>query len=165
MTALELKPCPFCGNAAAEPWFDDDAERAEVYCTKCSGTATSGYVSWLCDDADRKEAISAAVTAWNTRADIADAAVAAAYEAAAVEMDLGAHVVSNCGIDEETQAYTNAARIIRALTPDDAKAALEAVRREARAEALREAAQELSDCGEHQAVPCILALIDKETTE
>lgn len=93
------------------------------------------------------------------------ARVVAAYEAAAVEMDLGAHVVSNCGIDEETQAYTNAARIIRALTPADAKAALEDVRREARNEALREAAQELSDCGEHQAVPCILALIDKETTE
>ena len=74
-----------------------------------------------------------------TRADIADAAVAAAYEAAAVEMDLGAHVVSNCGIDEETQAYTNAARIIRALTPNDAKAALEAVRREA----LKDAAEQL----------------------
>ncbi|MCA9368310.1 hypothetical protein KC887_08735 [Candidatus Kaiserbacteria bacterium] len=59
------------------------------------------------------------------RADIADARVAAAYEAAAREADdyMEPHVANG----------------IRALTPDDAKAALEQVRREARRNALLDA--------------------------
>ena len=61
------------------------------------------------------------------RADIADARVAAAYEAAAI----------TAKSDGESEWF-NPVRAIRALTPDDAKATLEAVRREARAEALQE---------------------------
>ena len=66
--------------------------------------------------------------------DLADAAVAAAYEAAA-------ELARKCWHDPESEfsdAYVPDA--IHALTPADAKAALEAVRREAKAEALREAA-------------------------
>ena len=63
------------------------------------------------------------------RADIADARVAAAYEAAA-----------NAAKGEGESEFFNPIQAIRALTPNDAKAALEAVRREARAEAVREAA-------------------------
>ena len=57
------------------------------------------------------------------RADIADARVAAAYERAA-------NIVERAGHSLHVE--------LRALTPNDAKAAMEAVRREARAEALRE---------------------------
>ena len=84
------------------------------------------------------------------RADIADARVAAAYEAAAQEVDCGckcrdAVLAAETKVDRwyacaQSTCAAMSARDVRALTPADAKAALEAVRREARAEALREAA-------------------------
>ena len=81
-----------------------------------------------------------------TRSDIADARVAAAYEAAARwhnensehdqhGLDYSALVgipISNAAeLASSVEMHTYSADHIRALTPDDAKAALEAVRREA----------------------------------
>ena len=95
-----------------------------------------------------------------TRSDIADARVAAAHERAA-------NIVERAGHSLHVE--------LRALTPADAKAALEAVRREARAEALREVlsiandAKALCEAGHpvsaFNLASQILALIDKETTE
>jgi hypothetical protein len=74
-----------------------------------------------------------------------DAAVAAAYEAAArVCNDRGVAEQVNYGLGRETQNYYRARDAIRALTPSDALAALERVKAEARREGrvagLREAA-------------------------
>ena len=76
------------------------------------------------------------------RADIADARVAAAYEAAAQEVDCGckcrdAVLAAETKVDRwyacaQSTCAAMSARDIRALTPADAKAALEAVRREER---------------------------------
>ncbi|MCA9368652.1 hypothetical protein KC887_10680, partial [Candidatus Kaiserbacteria bacterium] len=86
-----------------------------------------------------------------------DARVAAAYEAAAemlaVRLKTYSDYTHNLLVQAGYDVFANRVKplldvvvddcpkTIRALTPDDAKAALEAVRREARAEALREAAE------------------------
>ena len=77
-----------------------------------------------------------------TRSDIADARVAASYEAAAQEVDCGckcrdAVLAAETKVDRwyacaQSTCAAMSARDIRALTPADAKAALEAVRREER---------------------------------
>jgi len=68
-----LKPCPFCGSKAAEPWFDDDdqgSSRGEVYCTGCTATTQGGYHNWIRDENDMRQSIDQAVIKWNTRADL-----------------------------------------------------------------------------------------------
>lgn len=68
-------------------------------------------------------------------------AVAAAYERAATEMELAAHIMSHHGTYIEEQTYKNSAKIVRALATPDQTAALDTVRAEARAQGMREAAQ------------------------
>ena len=131
------------------------------------------------------------------RADIADARVAAAYEAAAQEVDCGckcrdAVLAAETKVDRwyacaQSTCAAMSARDIRALTPDDAKATLEAVRREERqfgipvAAALAAAISLLERGGKQaaasdkmfdqmltdyqRALDDYRALIDKETTE
>ena len=131
------------------------------------------------------------------RADIADARVAAAYEAAAQEVDCGckcrdAVLAAETKVDRwyacaQSTCAAMSARDIRALTPADAKAALEAVRREERqfgipvAAALAAAISLLERGGKQaaasdkmfdqmltdyqRALDDYRALIDKETTE
>ena len=171
MTAPELLPCPFCGKVAH---FCDDVCHSTAFFVGCETLGCFGNARW---DETQEEAVSK----WNTRADIANALVAAAYEAAAQEVDCGckcrdAVLAAETKVDRwyACAQSTCAAMYIRALTPADAKAALEAVRREARAEALREAYNALfvvpaaSTEQEHMAQRCqfeVHSLIDKETTE
>ena len=67
-----LKPCPFCGSKAANPWFNDDEGfgRGEVYCTCCSATAQGSYQGWMREGDDEQQSINEAVTAWNARASL-----------------------------------------------------------------------------------------------
>ena len=124
------------------------------------------------------------------RADVADAAVAAAYEAAARwhnensehdqhGLDYSALVgipISNAAeLASSVKMHTYSADHIRALATDTQTDALEAVRREARNEALREVlsiandAKALCEAGHpvsaFNLASQIIALIDEETTE
>lgn len=93
--------------------------------------------------ADRIEALELALT--QSRAE-----TAAAHERAAAEMDLAAHIMSHHGTTLEEKTYQNAAKDIRALATPDQSAALDAVRAEARAQGMREAAEiakSWKDCG------------------
>lgn len=60
------------------------------------------------------------------RADLSDAAIAGAYEAAAGALDLGAHIMSRHGSDAQEATYQNAAKLVRDLPPADALAARDA---------------------------------------
>lgn len=66
-----LQPCPFCGGDPAEPWFNDDDDGGggwgEVYCSSCTASIRSEYISWLHDE-KRDDAVSNAISAWNRRA-------------------------------------------------------------------------------------------------
>ena len=105
--------------------------------------------AWRYDDKTNQgqwtKALNPNVEASFIRADIAAARVAAAYEAAAKRNELTVRSIKEAldmrDWDAAREIAMKGPPAIRALTPDDAKAALEAVRREARAEALREAAE------------------------
>lgn len=124
-----------------------------------------------------------------TLTDLAQAMVAAAYEDAA-EKSGGwirgmTNALHNVFVHAGYDAFANRIQQIldsmavdvpvkiRASTPDDAKAALERVKQEARNEALREAAQSAFDCQNPFLAPSariavrdsILAIIEKDATD
>lgn len=117
------------------------------------------------------------------RADVVEQLVAAAYEDAAEKcaQAFATHVTEaiygEAGNAARREAAANMAEYllhqIQARTPDDAKAALERVKQEARNEALREAAQSAFDCQNPFLAPSariavrdsILAIIEKDATD
>lgn len=112
--APELLPCPFCGGKAATGMVSEGMDFA--FCKTCRTETPRVFGS-------RREA----VAAWNTRDTRQQAeAVGAAYEAAAIELKRWSEpgVVLEYDLEDEMKA-------IRALTPSDAAAALERVKREA----------------------------------
>jgi Lar family restriction alleviation protein len=62
MSAPELKPCPFCGEAAS--MRDDTYHKTAVFIS-CGTLGCFGSDQWDEEEAD-------AVKAWNTRADLCD---------------------------------------------------------------------------------------------
>lgn len=130
-----LKPCPFCGETdRLHPQADEICCPVEyfgqVICGNCD--AVGALAEFRYDNKD--DAITGAITAWNTRADLSLAMVAAAYK--------DAEDYTDC-------LSTGHADAIRARTPDDAKAELasliEDAQRKAIAAALEEASKEAID--------------------
>jgi Lar family restriction alleviation protein len=72
MSAPELKPCPFCGNAAYT-----DLETAAIMGARTSHDFAIAC-RWCEVSAPGRNTFDEAVTAWNTRADIAAAQIEAA---------------------------------------------------------------------------------------
>lgn len=162
--APKLLPCPFCGCEAAEPWFDDseDNEFGEVYCTKCSASTRGSHQDWMRNETDISRSISEAIAAWNARDTThAQAMVAAAYERCAQYVDAGEYMGSDGKGTPKSRPMTGDA--IRARTPDDAQAALDALLRAERVKALREAADCIGHITQAEDRDAILALIEKET--
>lgn len=89
-TDERLEPCPFCGDDAMAGWF---AGEANVACTSPDCPGAHGASAYLAQhEADKDEAMSAAVAEWNRRADLPrpeDAARIAELEAenATIEAD------------------------------------------------------------------------------
>ena len=111
MTAPELLPCPFCGKVAH---LRGDVCHSTAFFVGCETLGCFGNAQW---DETQEEAVSN----WNTRADLADAAVAAAYEAAANEARsyMEPHVAN--GIRAlATDVHTNALEDVRRETHDSA---------------------------------------------
>lgn len=77
-----------------------------------------------------------------TRADVAQAQVAAAYEAAA---KYAKDMQDFCGINIGASVAANIAYNVRALTPTDAKAALDRIKAEAVKEVVKDIEQALED--------------------
>lgn len=123
-----LKPCPFCGGEA-EIIDVESGENAGGSCVSCQRCMACSKLEF-----GAKETF---VDAWNTRADLSVAMVAAAYE------DAARYYIDESGPgawDFFEEAYHG----IKAQTPDDAKAALasliEDAQRKAVAKALKAAA-------------------------
>ena len=86
------------------------------------------------------------------RADHSDALIAATVDACVEAYASGFEWDYFSGVEDA----------IRAVTPADARAALDRVRQEARKEALREAADRLNHLGSYGAAQIVLALITKD---
>ena len=153
MTGPDLKPCPFCGG---EPEIVniDEGENAGGSCVCCKSCMASGNVEF-----ERKENF---VSNWNRRTAQPEvqAMIAAAFEAAA-------YAVTEA--DRACLGARGAWAAIRALTPADATAALEAIKRAERNKARREAAEWHHQEGwklDEDAVPgAILAMLEPENEE
>lgn len=88
---------------------------------------------------------------------------AAAIEAAAVALNArGVAEQEDYGLGRETQNFYRARDIVRALHTDASRAAIERIKREAREEALREAANKLRIMGDMGGFEILTALIEKE---
>ncbi len=151
MTAPELLPCPFCGGEAEFIRRGTPRYSTLVRCTQCACFLESNENFDHGND-------------WNTRADLAQAMVAAAYDDAADE--LLAQTMLPLDEPPKTTDPCVVFEAIRARIPDDAKAALERIKQEARNESLREA---LSRCkSKRMADECcgeIQYLIEKDATD
>lgn len=152
MNETELKPCPICGNTPDDP----------IDATRILGVWRIVHRGCLDPNfAVERSTKDSAIAAWNARADLSDALVAAAYQDAA-----NLHQ----SLWRETSAYKTDQIIKR--TPADARTALDALLKAERENALREAAS-LSWLCFHKCdvevdvvtVEDILALITKDTTD
>jgi Lar family restriction alleviation protein len=146
-----LKPCPFCGGDAEynegqsgdhKPWY-------YYACSECE--AMQPYVSEAEKSPfDMSFNRARDAEAWNARADLAAAQVAAAYEAVAFRFDeiakhdqggidysdaVGVPISNRTELEESVRNAVQVAQDIRALTPDDARAALDKLLAEAREKA------------------------------
>ncbi len=127
MSEQELLPCPFCGGDVQFGYF---AITPNIHCDTCQFEIDG--------DPDRSDEL---INRWNTRADLAQAAVAAALERAAkaVRQDCleceGSGMRDSGGETPWGQAILvpcDCDLPIRSLIPDDAQAALDDVRAEER---------------------------------
>lgn len=136
----DLKPCPFCGSDRITVWNIRDGQQA--VCKDCNATGAPlfhgpGRAS------DPLDTWRKAIAAWNTRTDISNALIAAAYEAAADKCFNPEWSVKTS--TDHIQARTSG--LIRDLTPDDARAAYDAAIRAAKIEGMREAGKAIEDAG------------------
>ena len=115
----ELKPCPFCGGEAKYYHRDDDSGWSNTDWVSCSGDCGAS----TCMHETKEQAVSA----WNTRTDLAEAIVKAALERAAPTT--GSHAedrplrYSLDFNDGYIDACVAASRTIRALASDPAEVA------------------------------------------
>ena len=115
MTKPELPLCPFCGGTNTV-FKSGSYDTRAVQCTDCF--ARSGYKA---TDAD-------AIAEWNTRTDLSQALIAAAYEdAVLIALTSAGAGPSNA----EMYAVKDASESIRSRTPTHAKEALDRIVREA----------------------------------
>lgn len=126
MPAGQMVSCKDCGCQG--PAVSDDAGKVKALASEL-GKAPSEYLHRFDDGAQEiQEATRAqAIDAWNRRADVSDALVAAAYEAAANDVGDWGVLYTSSGKD----AIPSAVADIRELTPSDARAALAEAERKA----------------------------------
>lgn len=148
--APKLLPCPFCGSDRATIMIAKRGDAHRIYpLIRCGGC----YIDVPGGNDDYSHDAKTAIRAWNTRDTThALAMVAAAYG------DAANTCAENTWRHEGTDAYSRGldrgardqacadAAAIRARTPDDAQAALDALLRAERVKALREAMQIADEC-------------------
>lgn len=121
----DLKPCPFCGASDTSDVYVDrlqnDGRRWAVRCDALDCIVEGPH------RATKREAI----TAWNTRTDVSNALIAAAYEAAAQTAE------------QASEHYV--AMAIEKLNGGHARAAFDAATRASKIEGMREAAEAVRD--------------------
>lgn len=96
-----------------------------------------------------------------TRTDISNALIAAAYEAAAGKAEARYDLCERDNVGECKLRKCAIGRVVRALTPSDARAAYDAAIRAAKIKGMREAKEACDSAGDFRAADAITALIEE----
>lgn len=139
--APELKPCPFCACEMMNVCESGTRHAGWEFTVECLNCGADGPYASTPQKAS---------ATWNTRADLSAALVGAAYEAAIKRID-GSRIfqIREAGDDDYEDGLSEAQAVLRALAPDDARAAFDAAISAARRDALMEAADKVRGYKRH----------------